>query len=77
MWVVTKTFEAPGQVLKMFPYFGDHPDNRALVVTDGESRHLLSPIELLAQSQEGGLKPINRFVWSNPTGREADPACPR
>jgi hypothetical protein len=57
-----------GHWLVLYPYYGDHPDDRGIFITDPDPtpRELLSPTELLATAADEGLRPIERFVWSKP-----------
>jgi len=72
MWVLAPDIVNFPRRLKLFAYFGDHESDRALCVTDDTpARDMPSVLELLAGSQGGGLKPIDRFVWSQPKGKSA------
>jgi hypothetical protein len=68
-WVAAQRKERYGdRLLRLYPYYGDHPENRALFITDNSEspRDLLSPLEMLANCDHGGLTPVNRFLWKNP-----------
>lgn len=67
MWVLALDIATYPRRLRLFAYYGDHEHDRALCVTDDTpTRELPGVLELLAGSQEGGLEPINRFVWKMP-----------
>jgi len=70
-WVLAENIQIWPRRLQLYPYLGDHPDDRGLCVTtpDMEPRALWTPLELLASAVGEGLKPINRFLWKNPTER--------
>lgn len=51
--------------LMLLPYYGDHPEDRSLVITDKsvEPRPFPGSLELLAGAHYRWLVPVNRFVW--------------
>jgi hypothetical protein len=68
-WVAAKRRQFYGDSMMMlYPYYGDHPDDRSLFITDNNEspRDLLSSLELLAGSHGPALKPIDRFLWKKP-----------
>jgi hypothetical protein len=72
-WIATGDGKSWPQRLMLHPYLGDLTEERGLVVTDQALgiRDLPSNLELLARAgSEGGLQPINRFLWEAPTRRK-------